>query len=94
MAKTFYVYILTGKSGVLYTGVTSDLVRRIWQHKQKLIPGFTQRYNLTRLIWFESGSSARGAIAREKEIKGWRRSKKVALIRLINPEWRDLAPDL
>ena len=94
MPKTFYVYMLAGKSGVLYTGVTSNLVGRVWQHKQKLIPGFTQRYNLTRLVWFESGSSARGAIAREKEIKGWRRSKKVALIRSMNPQWRDLSDNL
>lgn len=94
MSKTFHVYMLAGKSGVLYTGVTSDLVRRVWEHKQKCIPGFTQRYNLTRLVWFECGTSARGAIAREKEIKGWRRSKKISLIQATNPEWRDLSEDL
>lgn len=94
MGRTFYVYMLAGKSGVLYTGVTSNLVRRVWEHKQKRIPSFTQRYNLTRLVWFEYGTSARRAITREKEIKGWRRSKKLALIQATNPEWRDLSAGL
>ena len=91
--KTYYVYILTGASRVLYTGVTNNLARRVWEHKQKLVRGFTQKYNLTELVYFETGHSARGAIAREKQIKGWLRSKKIALIESLNPHWKDLSAD-
>ena len=93
--KQFFVYIMTGepKSAVLYTGVTGKLVRRIWQHKNKLTPGFTSRYNLTRLVYFEHFFYPDAAIAREKEIKGWRRSKKIKLIESTNPRWEDLAKD-
>ena len=94
MEKMFHVYILAGKSGVLYTGVSSHLAKRIWQHKEKLVGGFARRYNLDRLVWFERHATARTAIAREKEIKGWRRSKKVALIEAMNPQWRDLSGGL
>src|ERR1051326_8051053 len=82
MSKYFFVYIMSNspKSAVFYTGITGDLRRRVWQHKNKLSPGFTSRYNLTRLVYYESFIYPDAAIAREKEIKGWRRSKKIALI--------------
>jgi putative endonuclease len=91
--KSYYVYIMTNNYGTLYTGVTSDLPRRVWQHKQKLLPGFTKRYNLTRLVHYEETNDVTGAIAREKQIKGWVRGKKVALIESSNPNWTDLAED-
>ena len=94
MERAFHVYILAGKSCVLYVGVTGNLGKRIWQHKEKFFRGFVRRYNLDRLVWFERHSTARGAIAREKEIKKWRRAKKVALIESVNPQWRDLSDRL
>jgi putative endonuclease len=94
MERAFHVYALAGKSGVLYVGVTGHLAKRIWQHKEKLGSGFARQYNLDRLVWFERHSTARTAIAREKEINGWRRSKKVALIEAMNPQWRDLSERL
>ena len=92
--RTFYVYILAGKSGVLYTGMTSNLSRRVWQHRQRKPPGFAQKYNVTKLVWFESHSAAIGAIAREKQIKAWRRSKRVDLIQAKNPACLDLSISL
>jgi putative endonuclease len=91
--KRFCVYIMTNRprSHVLYTGVTGKLTRRVFQHKNKLVPGFTSRYNLTRLAYYESFVYPDAAIAREKEIKGWRRSKKIRLIESMNPHWYDLA---
>ncbi len=86
--------MLAGKSGVLYLGVTGHLGKRVWQHKQKLVDGFTRRYNLDRLVWFERHATARAAIAREKEIKKWRRAKKIALIKAMNPQWLDLSDRL
>ena len=91
--KTYHVYILTGPSRVLYTGVTNNLERRVWEHKQKLVRSFSQKYNLTELVYFEIGHSARGAIAREKQIKGLLRRKKVALIQSLNPHWKDLSAE-
>jgi putative endonuclease len=93
--KRFCVYIMTNgpKSAVLYTGITGDLRRRVWQHKSKLSAGFTSRYNLTRLVYYECFIYPDAAIRREKEIKGWRRSKKIALIESMNPRWEDLARD-
>ena len=91
MDRTFHVYMLAGKSGVLYTGVTNNLVRRVWEHKQKQIPGFTQKYSVTNLFWYEVHGRATSAIAREKQIKGWRRAKKVALIEAMNIQWKDLS---
>jgi putative endonuclease len=91
MDRTFHVYILAGKSGVLYTGVTNNLVRRVWEHKKRKIPGFTQKYNVTNLVWYEVHGRATSAIVREKQIKAWRRSKKVALIEAMNPQWKDLS---
>ena len=84
--KQFYVYITTNKSRTLYTGVTNDLERRVYEHKQKLIPGFTAKYNISRLVYFEATEDVEAAIAREKQIKGWLREKKMALIESVNPE--------
>ena len=91
--KQFYVYIMTNHSRTLYTGMTNDLLRRVAEHKQKLIPGFTARYNITRLVYYEETSDVTSAIAREKQIKGWVRAKKVALIEAANPQWRDLSAE-
>ena len=91
--KQYYVYIMTNRSGTLYTGVTNHLERRVYEHKQKLVPGFTSRYNINRLVYFETTSNINSAIAREKQIKGWLRSKKLALIETTNPQWRDLSED-
>src|SRR4030095_4724361 len=85
-----YVYIMTNRSRTLYTGVTNNLERRIYEHKNKLIEGFTKKYNITQLVYWEKYGNIREAIAREKQIKGWLRSKKVALIDSINPKWDDL----
>ena len=92
-AKHFYVYIMTNRprSHVLYTGVTGNLERRVFEHKNKLVPGFTSRYNLSRLAFYECFAYPDSVIEREKEIKGWRRSKKIRLIESINPHWEDLA---
>lgn len=79
------------KAAILYTGITGNLPRRVWQHKSKLILGFTSRYNLTHLVYYEQFFYPDAAIAREKEIKGWRRSKKLQLIEAMNPAWNDLA---
>ena len=89
--KTYYVYIMTNHSGTLYTGVTNNLERRVYEHKNKLVPGFTSKYNITKLVYFEEGNDVNAALAREKQIKGWLRAKKIALIESINPEWKDLS---
>ena len=94
MMKTYYVYILTNYSKTLYTGVTNDLQRRIYQHKNKTIPGFTSKYKINRLVYYETFNDIRQAIAREKQIKGWLREKKIALIESVNPMWKDLSEDL
>lgn len=87
----YYVYILTNKSNnVLYTGVTNDLVRRIYEHKNKLIKGFTSKYNSNKLVYYEQIEEIVKAIEREKEIKGWKRERKIELIRNKNPKWKDL----
>ena len=93
--KRFFVYIMTNgpKAAILYTGITGDLVRRVWQHKNKVIPGFTSRYNLTRLVYYECFVYPDAAITREKEIKAWRRGKKITLIESMNPRWEDLSQD-
>ena len=92
--REYYVYIMASRRRVLYVGVTNDLARRVGEHKQKKNAGFTARYNVNRLVYFEEYGDIREAIAREKQIKGWRRSKKVALIELLNPKWRDLALEM
>ncbi len=89
--RDHYVYIMANESGTRYTGVTNNLERRVYEHKQKLVAGFTKRYNITRLVYYEAIPDAREAITREKQIKSWRRSKKLALIRSLNARWRDLA---
>ncbi|MBB4638212.1 GIY-YIG nuclease family protein [Longimicrobium terrae] len=90
----YYAYILSGPTGVLYTGVTNDLVRRVREHREKRAPGFTSRYGVARLVWFEHTTDITAALAREKQIKGWSRAKKIALIRTPNPEFLDLAPTI
>jgi len=91
MERTSHVYFMASNSGVLYLGVTSNLARRVAQHKERLIPGFTQKYNATKLVWFEPHATIRAAISREKEIKAWRRAKKTAMIESLNPQWQDLS---
>ncbi len=91
--KTYYVYIMTNSARTLYVGVTSDLEKRVLQHKRKLLPSFTRKYNIGRLVHYETFGDVRAAIQREKPIKGWLRAKKVALIVAENPAWRDLSHD-
>ncbi len=87
----YYVYIMTNISNsVLYTGVTNDLVRRVYEHRNKLIKGFTYRYDITKLVYYEMGEGAYGAISREKQIKAGSRKKKIELINSMNPDWKDL----
>ncbi len=82
---------MTNKSKTLYTGVTNNLERRVYEHKHKLLSGFTSRYNITKLVHYEESNDIYIAIAREKQIKGWLRAKKIALIEATNPEWKDLS---
>ena len=84
---------MTNRSRTLYTGVTNNIERRVSEHKQKLVEGFTKKYNITKLVYCETTDDARSAIKREKQIKGWLRSKKVALIESMNPQWADLSRD-
>ena len=91
--RSYYVYILTSPSGVLYTGVTNNIERRVNEHRLKLIPGFTRKYNVTKLVHYEVFGEIRSAIAREKQIKAWTRQKRVALIESRNPKWMDLTAD-
>ena len=89
--RTYYVYIMASRSRVLYVGVTNDLARRVNEHKRGLNAGFTSRYRVTRLVYFEEFADIRDAIAREKAIKGWKRSRKISLVEARNPTWEDLA---
>jgi len=90
-SKTYTVYIMTNKyDKVLYTGVTNNLVRRVYEHKNKLLKGFTSRYNVTKLVYFEDHHDVHEALAREKQIKGWVRIKKIELIKTMNPIFEDL----
>jgi putative endonuclease len=92
MEKQYYVYILTNKSNkVLYIGVTNDLERRMYEHKNKMIDGFKKKYNLTKLVYFEATTNINSAIEREKQLKNWHRDWKINLIKESNPEWRDLS---
>ena len=87
----YYVYILTNKSNkVLYTGMTNNLIRRTYEHKNNLVEGFTKKYNVNRLVYYDITNDVNAAIAREKQIKGWNRQKKIDLITEFNPEWKDL----
>jgi putative endonuclease len=88
---SYYVYLLASrKHGTLYLGVTNDLIRRVYQHKSKALAGFTAKYGVNRLVWFETHDDVIAAISREKEIKKWRRDWKIILIETGNPDWRDL----
>ena len=90
-----YVYLLASrKQGTLYLGVTNDLARRIYQHKTKTLPGFTSRYDVNRLVWYECYDDPTNAIEREKELKKWRRAWKIDLIGKANPNWKDLYEDI
>jgi putative endonuclease len=89
--KAFYVYILCNKrNGALYIGVTSDIVRRVYEHREHLVDGFTKRYSVTNLVWFEKHETALSAINREKQLKHWQRTWKLELIERENPDWEDL----
>jgi putative endonuclease len=87
----YCVSIVASQSRVLYTGVTADLEHRVWQHKTKAIPGFSAKYQANRLVWFEATPNSRVAIQREKQIKGWKREKKIRGIESMDPQWMDLA---
>ena len=82
---------MTNRSKTLYTGVTNDLMRRVYEHKNKMIEGFTKKYNITKLVYYEETNDIQAAISREKQIKGWLRGKKIALIESVNPKWNDLS---
>jgi putative endonuclease len=95
MERRYFVYILTNRHHtVLYTGVTNDLLRRVYEHRTKAVPGFTSRYNVDKLVFYEEADEAQAAIIREKQIKAGSRQKKIALIEEMNSAWRDLYPDL
>ena len=95
MRKRFFVYILANRRmGVLYVGLTSDLPRRIWEHKTKVAPGFTSKYGVTRLVYYEEYASVLEAREREHVLKRWRRAWKFKLIEQVNPSWRDLYDEL
>ena len=90
----YYVYILTNKSErVMYIGVTNNLERRVFEHKQELVEGFTKRHHVHKLVYYETTPDVRAAIGREKQLKGWLRSRKNALVESVNPEWRDLSEE-
>ena len=91
--RTYWVYIMSNPWRTLYVGVTNDLERRVAQHKEKAIPGFTSRYGLTSLVYYDETSSVEAAIAREKQIKGWLRARELQLIESMNPLWKDLSLD-
>ena len=95
MQKQPCVYILASKrNGTLYTGVTSNLIKRVWEHKQHVVAGFTKKYNVTQLVWYEVHETMDSAISREKQIKNWKRAWKINVIETLNPQWRDLYDDL
>jgi putative endonuclease len=91
--RRYFVYIMTNPSKTLYTGLTNSIRRRVREHKLKLTPGFATKYNITRLVYFETFEDVRNAIEREKQIKAWTRAKRVALIESLNPKWDDLSRD-
>jgi len=92
MNKQYYVYIVTNKRDtVLYTGITSNLAKRIWEHKNKIVNGFSKKYNVNKLVYYEIFKTPLEAIAAEKKIKGWLRKKKIELIETKNPEWNDMS---
>jgi putative endonuclease len=89
--REYFVYILSSATRTLYIGVTNDLARRLYEHKHKLVPGFTSKYGVTRLVYYEATGNVHEALAREKQLKGWLRAKKIALIEAANPGWEDLS---
>ncbi len=89
--KKYYVYMMTNHSKTLYTGVTNDLKRRVYEHKNKLVKGFTMRYNIKKLVYFEQTNSIHSALQREKQLKNWHRQWKIVLIESVNKDWDDLA---
>ncbi len=91
MKPTYYVYILSGANNFLYIGVTNELARRLQQHRQKSGSRYTAKYDVTRLVFYEEFQYVNDAIAREKQLKSWRRSKKVELVEMVNPKWQDLS---
>jgi len=93
--KTYYVYILASKrNGTLYIGVTNDLIRRVYEHKSNLVEGFTRKYSVHRLVWFDQCDDVTVAIQREKQMKAWKRDWKIRLIEETNPEWKDLYDEI
>ena len=92
--KQYYVYIMSSISGVLYIGITSNLQKRVWEHKNKLVEGFTKKYNIEKLVYFEQTEDVNSALAREKQLKNWKREWKIELIKKANPEWKDLSSTL
>ncbi|MBK9243937.1 MAG: GIY-YIG nuclease family protein [Burkholderiales bacterium] len=95
MTQSYYVYLLTSsRRGTLYVGVTNDLLKRVWQHKQGLVEGFSKRYRIRTLVWYEQTDSIESAIVREKQIKKWNRAWKIELIEANNPDWKDLYKDV
>jgi putative endonuclease len=95
LANAYYVYILASdRYGTLYTGVTSDLIKRAWQHREALAEGFTKKYGVKQLVWYEIHNDVTAAITREKQIKKWNRAWKIRLIQEQNPQWRDLYEDV
>ena len=95
MMGAYFVYILASRrNGTLYIGMTNDLVRRVWEHKQDLVAGFTKKYGVHRLVWFETAEGPEAAISREKQLKKWKRAWKLELIEEGNPEWEDLYEEI
>jgi putative endonuclease len=92
--RHYYVYILTNRSGTLYTGVTGNLERRIDEHREGAVPGFASKFKLDRLVYFEETDDVHAALNREKQVKAWTRAKRIALIHEMNPKWLDLASEL
>ena len=93
MTKQYYVYILTNRTRRLYVGMTNDLLRRVYEHKKKLTPGFTSTYNIAWLVYYETVGDVYSALSREKQVKAWRREKKLALVETMNPDWKDLSTE-
>lgn len=92
--KEFFIYMMASRSGVLYIGVTSNLQKRVYEHRNGLVEGFTKRYEVKQLVYWESAPDAISALQREKQLKQWRREKKVKLIEAMNPSWRDLSEEI
>jgi putative endonuclease len=94
MNRQHYVYIMSSLSGILYVGFTSDLKKRVFEHKNDIVEGFTKKYRCHKLVYYEVGDSIEGVLAREKQLKNWRREKKIWLIEKMNPNWKDLSESL